>query len=382
MFWEYSSFEWKMMLFEKRNWFLAFLALFFFAINYFGLNETSTDNLYSEKRDEAVRAGDSVDLFSEEAKGLPEGEEIYQNLLSELSALNMQRYFATENNYSEFIEQGRLINQLRLRNEELNYIGMYESYIVPATDVQKDEAFLSYIEENQMPLIEEGYAASRYLIDTLTNISGLIFYVFIIVVSHRILIYERSHQTILRGLPISKTQKVHSKFLVYFMSMVGLLALCFGLAFLVGALGDGTGDFRYPRLIYLNGEFQAISTTLYLTYLFLGLVVVTGVVVLLSILLNILIPNGYATIFIAIGLYFTSALFSIIGLNQIPFQLFQFVDIERVLSGDVAIALGNSQLDFIRVLVILCVFMMILWGMIYLLQNRTYLRKKRSEAVA
>lgn len=63
MFWEYSSFEWKMMLIEKRNWFLAFLALFFFAINYFSLNETSTDNLDTEKETKPFRQG-LVSIFS------------------------------------------------------------------------------------------------------------------------------------------------------------------------------------------------------------------------------------------------------------------------------------------------------------------------------
>ena len=340
------------------------------------------ENLLLEKQIESGIAERSIDFFPEELTNQAEGEEVYQNLLAELSAVNMQRWHLRENELEEYVEQGRLVNELRFRNYELDNVGIFETLIVPLEDIEKEEAFLSYIEEHQLPLMEEGLGSSRYLVEVLTALSGLIFFTFVVVLASSIIVYEKSHQTVLAGFPISAIQKVHSKLFVYFISLLALLLLGVGVAFFVSYLLAGIGNFIYPKIIYLNGSYEAISTSTYLIYLLAGLIVVAGVVLLLTILLNKLVPNAYATVFIAIGLYFTSDLFMILGWTHPALQLFTLFNIPGVLSGDVATEVGNSYIDFPFTIIILIIFMAVQWLFIYLIQKRTYIKKQRSEKVA
>ncbi|TSB47354.1 ABC transporter permease subunit [Alkalicoccobacillus porphyridii] len=382
MFRRFAAFETKLLFLTKRNWFLGLVVFLFFGLFYYTYHDTDMENLYHEKQYESGSVNYQIDFFPEDLREQPEGEEVYQNLLAELSAVNMQIWHLRENELEEYIEQGRLINANRLRNYELDNIGIHERLIVPIEQIHKDEAFLSYMEEHQLPLMTDEQGSSDYLVDALTTISGLYLFVFIIVFASSIVVYEKTHQTIMHGFPLSAINKILAKFSVYFTSTLLILALGIGVAFLISYLEAGTGSFLYPVTIYFNGEYQAVSTGIYIFYVFAGLTIGIGAVLFLTILLNMLVKNTYATIFIAIALFFVADLLTIFHWTIPWLHVSSFLDVPYVLSGEMALDLGNSQVDIRYAMIVLLAFIFVQWLLISLLHKKPYLNKQRSEKVA
>lgn len=131
----------------------------------------------------------------------------------------------------------------------------------------------------------------------------------------------------------------------------------------------GWGDFSYPMTVYTRDGYEVIPRSKYLLYVLLAMLVIILVVLCLSILMNIFFKNMYANVLFGLGLFALADLLQAAGLNMGLLYPIKFVDFASVLSGETAIQIDQSSIDYrymmIWLIVSVLALMVILFG-----QNR------------
>ncbi|MFD2630365.1 hypothetical protein [Oceanobacillus kapialis] len=375
MFWKYTLFETKLLITNRKNWVLGLLLLLFFIVYFGHFSDSEQVSLKMQKDEESYVIDSILNQFPESKQKTSEGEEIYQNLLEQSSLINYQKFYLQKKQYDDYIANGLKLNDLRLRVIELEHQGIPEYLVKPKEEIMKEEALLTYIRDNELPLQSDPIVANEFLIFALQAISGVIFFTFVLIMGSELLVYEQRNRTVVNGFPISFMNKMNSKAIIYF------LFICIVLVVSVVAGGwnatnqSSLGDFSYPVLIFNNGSYEAISTIQYLLYVIGALALTTLVILYLAILLTMIFPNAYTTILIGLSLFFISDLFLILGMDAPIIHVMKFIDITNVISGDLSMSLHNPEVDYGYAIIGLLLMLIALITIIYTINKVRYVRK-------
>jgi ABC-2 family transporter protein len=375
MFWKFTLFETKLILKNRKSWFIAVFLLLFFVLFFVYYSQDTPISLADKKRTETQMSYAVFEYLDLQRHDLPEVAEVYDYHTQIQSLLGMQLWFIGNGDDSEqYIENGLEINRLRLKVHELGNKGIPDHLITPKEEILKEDALLHFIKDNNLPIESDSFTTNHYFTNVLTMMSGLLFLVIVLISGNEMLIYEQRHQSVMRGFPISFMKKVTGKVMVYFVHIYTFLLLGFGIGSIYVARKFNASDLSFPILVYKNENYIAISTAQYLLYVFIGLAIVTIVLLALSILLNMLFKNAFANILIGLGIYLIPDIVMAAGFKATFLHPIKYMDIYKVLSGDLALELGNSSIDYWHAISILGLIAILLFGIIFTINKFTYHR--------
>ncbi|HAM80570.1 hypothetical protein [Ornithinibacillus bavariensis] len=375
MFWKFTQFETKLILKNRKNWFIAAFLLLFFVLFFIYYSQETPIPLTDKKRTETQMSYAVFEYLDLQRHDLPEVAEVYDYHTQIQSLLGMQLWFIGNGNDSEqYIENGLEINRLRLKVHELGNNGIPDHLITPKEEILKEDALLHYIKDKNLPIESDSFSTNHYFTNVLTMLSGLLFLVIVLISGNEMLIYEQRHQSVMRGFPLSFMNKVISKLMVHFVHTYTFLLLGFTIGGIYVATKFNAGEFSFPILVYKNENYIAISTGKFLLYMFLGLGLAIIVLLALSILLNMLFKNAFANILIGLGIYLIPDIAMAAGFKATFLHPIKYIDIYKVLSGDLALELGNSRIDYWHVMITLGIIAVVLLGVIYAINKITYHR--------
>ncbi|RIU91156.1 hypothetical protein [Oceanobacillus picturae] len=382
MFWKYFLFEAKLLLRNRKNLFLGILLVLFFPIFFFYYSDNEVETIESEKRKEQAMIKATFDSFPMSQEESPEGAEIHENYLEQSSLVNYQLYYLAfvglDETNEEYIENGLRLNELRLHAHELDNMGIPPQYIIPEEEILQSNAFLQYALENQIQLEPDPFVATDYLIHALSILSGLFFLLFIMISGSEILLYEEKHQTVMKGFPLSFMNRIHAKVIIHFLYMLVFMTVGLIAGGHIAAREAGFGNLSYPVMIFMNNEYVTIPAFQYYIYILLAIALIATVLYYTVALINSLSKNAYATVLIALVIFYIPDLSLMIGWNTAWLHPIKSIDISGVLSGDVAVQFGNVQIDYWYALGWLAVFALMIIGALKLIQWRSYKVKPQS----
>ena len=347
MFWKYLLFETKLLLHNRKNWLLGICLILFFPLYYSQYSQIDIKDLHMLKNEEAKQMFTVFYAFPYELRETAEGEAIYTNLTQQASLINMQRYSLwKKKDYDKYIEDGLKLSELRLEIHKLGNKGIHPDYVIPKNEIQKEIAILQYYKVHELPLVPDPFVASNYLPFALNMISGLLFCIFVLIMGSGMLLNDQLHRSVVGGFPISFMQKVSAKVGIHLVQMILFL--------IIGLLIGGTyvarktewGNFLSPVLIYQDMDFIAVSTTRYITYMFIAFALIALFLLLVFVLINVMTKNLYATILTMIVILLLPDLINVAGVKFNWLYPLKFIDIGPVLNGDTAMEFGNEKLDF------------------------------------
>lgn len=375
MFWKFSLFEIKLLLKNRKSAFIALFLLLFFPLFFMYYSHEEPKDLAEQKREETQTSYAVFYHLDQQRHDVPEVAEVFDYHSQIQSLLGMQVWnIGSGKDGEQYVEEGLEINQLRLKVHELGNEGIPDYLIIPKEEILKENALLEYIKDNNLPVDSESFMTNNYFADAFAMMSGLVFLVIILISGNELLVYELKHQSVMRGLPLAFMWKVTGKVMVYsiFIYLFLILGFSIGSLYLSGKM-EGN-EFSFPILIYQNEAYTAISASHYLLYLFLGMALVTILLLLLSILLNMLFKNAFANILVGLGIYLLPDIVMAAGFNLSFLHPVKFIDMSKVLSGELAVELGNSFIDYWNAMAVLGGISLLLIGVIYAINKFDYRR--------
>lgn len=377
MLWKYFLFETKVLLSNRKNWFLGIVIMLFFPIFILYTNQTPSDSLRDIKKAEVASNSLLFKSYGDELQeGSPEEQEMYENLTQQSSLVNFQTFYIREGEVTQdYVENGLKVNELRLKAHDMGNPGLPEQFIVPRDEIEKEDALLRFIQKENLELDSNKYLAVPHFVVALALLSGLPFVFFVLVSGSEIIVYEQRHQAVMSGFPISFMKKINIKVLIHFIqTMVFLvLGLLLGHYFLSKELGSGY--LTDPIVIYSAGGFESIVILNYLLHALLAMSVITLLVLYLSVLLNILFKNAFANVLVGLGLFLLPNLVLAGGTKFSLFHPLKYIDFSSVLSGALAEQLENSQIDFWHAMLWLVFLCIVIVSVLFVKNKLTYRRK-------
>lgn len=378
MFWKYTLFETKILLHNRKNWFVASCLLLFFLVFFINSSQEEPMSLKDQKREEARIMNATFDHIEVQREDVPEISEIYDILTKQSSLINFQVYYLGIGDDSEqYIENGLELNQLRLKVHELGNKGIPDYLITPREEILKENALLNYMKDHKLPIGADSFLTNYYFVNALQAMSGLLFLTIILISGSELLVFEQRHRTLVKGFPISFMKKVNAKVAVHFIYIYSFLLIGFLIGWTYAVEKLNAKDFSFPVLIYKTGDYVAVSTAQYLVFIILGMALVTVVLQYFSILLNMLFQNAFANLLVGLGIYYLPDLLVSAGMNTSYLHPIKFINIAGVLSGDLAIQLGNSSIDYKYAIILLMAVTIFLNISIYLINTYSYRRKPK-----
>ncbi|SES61747.1 hypothetical protein SAMN05216389_10129 [Oceanobacillus limi] len=375
MFWKYTRFEAKLVTHNRKIWFVSAFLMLFFLLFFMYYQQDEPPSLVEQKRVEKGTVYSTFDYLDNLRHDVPEVAEVYDHMTEISSLVNFQVWYIGQGDDSEqYIENGLEANELRLKVHELGNEGIPDHLIMSREDILKDTALLQYIKDKDLPIESDSFATNHYYTKAIHAISGLLFLVIVLIAGNELLVYEQRHRTIMRGFPIAFLKKVSSKVSIHFVLVYTFLLLGFVIGSMYVAEKFNAGEFSFPVLIYKNEGYVAVSTQEYLLYIFLGFALVTVFLLFLSILLNMLFKNAFANILVGLSIYLLPDLFMAAGFKATFFHPLKYIDIANVLSGDLAVELGNRSIDYGNAMISLGGMTILLIGVIYAINRFTYIR--------
>ncbi|GEN88410.1 hypothetical protein [Oceanobacillus sojae] len=375
MFRKFSLFEIKLLLRNRKSAFIALFLLLFFPLFFMYYSQEEPETLTEQKRAETQASYAIFYHLDQKRHDMPEVAEVYDYHTQIQSLLGMQVWnIGSGKDGEQYVEDGLEINQLRLKVHELGNEGIPDYLIIPEEEILKENALLEYIKQNDLPIDSESFMTNNYFADAFAMVSGLVFLVIMLISGNELLVYELKHQSVMRGLPLAFMRKVTSKIMVYGIFIYLLLLLGFSIGSLYLSSKMEGNEFSFPILIYQNEEYTAISASQYLLYLFLGMALVIILLLLLSILLNMLFKNAFANILVGLGIYLLPDIAMAAGFNWNFLHPVKFIDMSKVLSGELAVELENSFIDYWNAMAVLGGLSLLLIGVIYAINKINYQR--------
>ncbi len=375
MFRKFSLFEIKLLLRNRKSAFIALFLLLFFPLFFMYYSQEEPETLTEQKRAETQASYAIFYHLDQKRHDMPEVAEVYDYHTQIQSLLGMQVWnIGSGKDGEQYVEDGLEINQLRLKVHELGNEGIPDYLIIPEEEILKENALLEYIKQNDLPIDSESFMTNNYFADAFAMVSGLVFLVIMLISGNELLVYELKHQSVMRGLPLAFMRKVTSKIMVYGIFIYLLLLLGFSIGSLYLSSKMEGNEFSFPILIYQNEEYTAISASQYLLYLFLGMALVIILLLLLSILLNMLFKNAFANILVGLGIYLLPDIAMAAGFNWNFLHPVKFIDMSKVLSGELAVELENSFIDYWNAMAVLSGLSLLLIGVIYAINKINYQR--------
>ena len=364
MLWKYFLFESKILVKNRKNWFLGIVIMLFFPLFVLYANQTPAENLRDLKGAEANSNSILFQSYGDDLQhGTADERAMYDILTRQSTLVNFQRFYIMEGEVTEdYVANGLQLTELRLEAHELGYPSVPQHFIIPKDEILKEDALLRFIQKEKLELDSNKFLAEPHFVSALAILSGLPFVFFVLVSGSEIIVYEQRHQTVMSGFPISFMNKINIKVFIHFIqTMVFLiLGLLLGHYFLSKELGSSY--LRDPIVIYRNGGYDAVIIFDYLLYCLVAMAIISLVVFYLSILLNVLFKNAFANVLVGLSVFLLPSLFMVWGAKLSFFYPLTYVDFSSVLSGDLAKQLGNNQIDLWYAclwLVVVCVLLII-----------------------
>lgn len=377
MFWKYTQFEIKLLLGNRKSWFIALFLLLFFIIYFAYYSQVEPATLIEQKRIEKEEMNVIFENVEYLLDDIPEVGAIHENLLKQSSLINFQVYYLGIGEDSEqYIENGLELNQLRLEAHELGNKGIPEHLVKPKSEILKEDALLHYIKENNLPIEEGSFVTNHYFVNVLNTMNVLLILI-ILISGNELLLSEKRHLSVVKGFPLSFLKKITSKVVVHFVFVYSFLIFGFliGGYYLIKKLE--VTNFSFPILVYQNGDYIAISTWQYLIYMFLGMAIVTLLLLYSSVLLNMLFQNAFANILVGLGIFALPDLLMATGLKLNFLYSIKFIDIASILSGDLANQTGAPSIDYLFALIWIVMMIFIVICVIAAINKYMYIRKPK-----
>ncbi|WP_336822119.1 hypothetical protein [Sporosarcina sp. USHLN248] len=379
MFLTYLRFEWKLLLQSRKNSLLGVAVIIFFPLYYLHYSQLDIEDMQFLKNEEAGHIQTIFNAFPEELRETTEGEKIYNNLTQQSSLINMQRFYLwKKEDDAKYIEDGLLLNELRLELHDLGNKGIHPNYIVPKEEIYKETARLQYYREHKLSLQPDPFVASNYLPVAIDQVSGLLFCLFVLLMGSSMMLHDQQKKTVMSGFPISFMQKMHGKVLIHFIQiMFFIIAGVFvGGAFV--ALKAGWGNFNSPVLIYEGGQFITVSVSRYFLDMLIAFALITLLLLYATAFLNNMTKNLYATVLTLLGIIVLPDLMATAGITADFLQPIKFIDIGSVLSGEAAMKFGNDKMDFKHTFAWLLILNVIVVFLLYGWNKWKHVRKLKS----
>lgn len=379
MFWKFTSFEGKLLITNRKSWFIAVFLLFFFLLYFIYYSQEEPATIQEQKRMETGISYAVFDYLDQQRHDIPVVSEVYDYHTQIQSRLGMQVWnIGGGNDPGQYIEDGLEINRLRLKVHELGNAGIPEHLITPKEEILKEDALLHFIKENKLPIESDSFMTNHYVTNVLGMVSGILLLVIVLISGNEILLYELKHPSVLRGIPLSFMKKVTGKVLAQGVFLYTFLIIGFLIGNLYLSNSLTHNGFSFPVLMYQDENYIAVSTSQFLLYLFLGFCIVIILLLLLSILLNMLFRHAFLNILIGLGIFLLPDLSMTGGYQATFLHPIKFVDINRVLTGELAVQLNNPAIDLWTVMVTLSLMCLFLIIIIYAVNKYAYHRVPKS----
>lgn len=374
MFWKYTLFESKLALNNRKNWVIALFFLMVFTLLFmYTASENAPKSLYEQKVEEAkdmeafFHYMDTVRFDNEEAAG------VYELVTKQASLINMQRwYIGSGDDSDQFIEDGLELNELRLQVHELGDIGVPAHYLKSKAEILRETAVLEFIKKYELPLESESFLTSYFIEEAFKSVSGLVFFIVVLIAGSEMLTFEQRHTSILNGFPIPFMHKITSKIIIHFI----LISVCLLAGFLIGLTYLDSKlealDFQFPILIYMNGDYIAVTVAQYIIYMLLAFLMSTMIVLLGAILCNMIFKHAFATILAGAAVFLIPHLMMLAGWKIPVLSKISYLDFANILEGETAIVLQSPSLDFINGYIWMSLVLVMLVGIIYILHKSSY----------
>lgn len=384
MLWKYFLFESKILVKNRKNWFLGIVIMLFFPLFVLYTNQTPAENLRDLK---GAEANSNSTLFKSYGDDLQEGDAdeqaMYDILTQQSTLVNFQRFYIMEGEVTEdYVANGLDLNELRLKAHELGYPSVPQHFIIPKDEILKEDALLRFIQKEKLELDSNKFLAEPHFVSALALLSGLPFVFFVLISGSEIIVYEQRHQTVMSGFPISFMNKINIKVFIHFLQTMVFLVLGLLLGHYFLSKEFGTGYLKDPIVIYKNGGYDAVLIFDYLLYGLVAMAIITVVVLYLSILLNILFKNAFANVLIGLSVFLLPNLLLVWGGNFSFFHPLTYIDFSSVLSGELAKQLGNNQIDFWYAFLWLVVVGVLLIIVLFAKNKLGYRQAKKLEKLA
>lgn len=377
MFWKYTQFESKLAFKNRKNWMIALFFLMIFTLLFlYTEKEHAPPSLLDQKRSEAedVQALfqhlDTIRFDDEQAA------DVYELVTQQASLINMQRWYIGKGDDPEhFIEDGLLLNELRLQVHALGNLGIPRHFIKSKDEILQETAMLEFVKKHDLKLDSESFVTSYMIETTFKTISGLLFIIVLLIAGSELLIMEQRHQSIFNGMPISFMQKITSKIVVYFIWISTFLTIGFLLGLTYIQYQWGIQAFKFPVYIYVNENYMAITIMQYSFYMLLALLMITLLMLAGSILLNMVFKHAFVTILIGLVIFLIPELLMLSSWKVPILSSLSYLDFASLLDGDIATRLESTSMDLIHGYIWLFFGFIITLGLIYGLHKMSYRKK-------
>jgi len=345
----YFNFESKLFLKNPKNKLMFLVFVVFLLLVCFFIYMRDVGNIehtvYREMNNNRI----AVSTLSASTYEDPEQSEFFDKLYSQQQLVARQDVALRFENDEWLTEASLELAELQIDlhdYEQLDELDDDLREIIPSLHQGRtNRAFFSYIEEESIPIMENRESAAGFLM-TFFEYFGIAAFLFLLLFSGSIISTDFSHQTMVKGYPLTYERKTASKIAIYtvasFLSIVVLTALATGFLAVVTEAGRS----NYPMVLYQSGSYNAIPLSAYAFRYLIYLFVLSLHVISLAAFMNTLTKNMYATLFAGLFLYVLPILIQVeSGIWQwVPVQ---FYNTYQVLSGEAAHLTGQSNLSYL-----------------------------------
>ena len=169
MLWKYFLFELKILVKNRKNWFLGIVIMLFFPLFVLYTNQTPAENLRDLK---GAEANSNSILFKSYGDDLQEGnaekQAMYDILTRQSTLVNFQRFYIMEGEVTEdYVANGLELTELRLEAHELGYPGVPQHFIIPKDEILKEDALLRFIQKEKLELDSNKFLAEPHFVSAL-----------------------------------------------------------------------------------------------------------------------------------------------------------------------------------------------------------------------
>ncbi|PKR78405.1 hypothetical protein CEY16_01215 [Halalkalibacillus sediminis] len=344
MFWNFTKFESKILLTNKKHLLLGILIILFFLLFYFYYSNSNPETVSEQKEKEIDMYNSAIDQIENDERDADE-EIVYESLLEQLSLIRFQKFHLRRGEFQEYINYGLALNEERLTVHRLDNAGIPDHLIFPEVQIRQEIETLNYIDEHNLPVLTEPFVASEALVLAINTLSGLLFVTLILLSGNEILVYEQRHGSVMKGLPIFFFQKSLSKIMIHFLYL--MFALILGaISMIVYAKNtNGLGNFNSPTIIYWNNDFLAVPVWQYVIIASAFFILTIIFILSLSLLMNYWMKNSFANLLVGLSIVLLPLLVTSIGEDWSFIQPLTALDFKGILSGETASAYNNPSID-------------------------------------
>ncbi|MBC2196645.1 ABC transporter permease subunit [Listeria booriae] len=285
-------FESKKFLTSRKNIALIILSAIIVVCNYLLItvfNDNAMQRSFYEMQ--ASELSNSVAELESIVESEPAAKTALEITKQEAEIVSTQVTALNQEDWSLFLKKQIEYDKLQLKGMELGTIPLEESQI---RDIHKNIAQNTYLYDNELKPEIAGTEKQgiNYTFTFLKTISPFILLALIIFLTIDILNSEKTNGTrdFFNSLPYNKLSLLHSKIFIYLIYAFLLVFFMSILAFIIGSIFNGVGNFNYPVVFQgLSADQVSVFTisTWILKYLSLTFFVILFIILLITLISTI-----------------------------------------------------------------------------------------------